>query len=133
MNPLKVRDLLPTFAMEIGRPVDEVQSVISFYYKTIRQNLVQINENNIHLENLGTFYIKEKALDAYKDKCNIIIDTLSNNNIKEYASKVDYSERLAKAEHIKKVILEEKNRRKEITNKRFNNGSESEHIQDLET
>lgn len=128
MKPLKVKDLLPTFAMEMGRPVDEVQTVIGFYYKTVRQNLVQINENNIHLENLGTFYIKEKALDGYIDKCNIIIDMLSNSNIKEYASKVDYSERLKKAEHIKNVILEEKNRRKEIINKRFNNESEKKHI-----
>jgi hypothetical protein len=132
LNPLKVRDLLPSFAMEIGRSVDEVQSVISFYYKTVRQNLVQINENNIHLENLGTFYIKEKALDSYMDKCNIIIEGLSNNNIKEYASKVDYSEKLAKAKHIKKVILEEKNRRKEIINKRFNNESENKHNKNLE-
>ena len=121
MRPLKVRDLIPSFAMEIGNPVDEVQAVMSYYYKTIRQHLTQIEDVNVHLENLGTFYIKERALDSYIEKCEYIINDLSNNNIKEYASKVDYKERLVKVQNMKNILLEEKQRRKEVINKRFNN------------
>jgi hypothetical protein len=76
---------------------------------------------NVHLENLGTFYIKERALDSYIEKCEYIINDLSNNNIKEYASKVDYKERLVKVQNMKNILLEEKQRRKEVINKRFNN------------
>jgi hypothetical protein len=107
--------------MEIGNPVDEVQAVMSYYYKTIRQHLTQIEDVNVHLENLGTFYIKERALDSYIEKCEYIINDLSNNNIKEYASKVDYKERLVKVQNMKNILLEEKQRRKEVINKRFNN------------
>lgn len=121
MHPLKVRDLIPTFAMEIGSPVEEVQAVMSFYYKTIRQHLTQLENVNIHLENLGTFYIKERSLNSYIEKCEYIINELSNNNIKEYASKVDYKDRLIKVQKMKDILSKEKQRRKDITNKRFNN------------
>jgi hypothetical protein len=124
LRPLKVRDLLPSFAMEMGNPVDEVQAVMSYYYKAIRQRLTQIENVNIHLENLGTFYIKERALNSYIEKCEYIITELSNNSIKEYASKVDYKERLAKVQNMKNILLEEKQRRKDVINKRFNNESD---------
>lgn len=107
--------------MEIGSPVDEVQAVMSFYYKTIRQHLTQLENVNIHLENLGTFYIKERALDSYIEKCEYIINELSNDTIKDYASKVDYKGRLAKVQKMKDILLEEKQRRKDVINKRFNN------------
>lgn len=132
MHPSKVKDLLPSFAMEMGRPVDEVQAVISFYYKTIRQELTKLENVNVHLENLGTFYIKERALDSYIQKCEYIINELSNNTIKEYASKVDYKNKLDKLQNMKNLLLEEKQRRKDVINKRFNNESKGEYNKSLE-
>lgn len=132
MNPLKVRDLIPSFAMDMNKPVDEVQAVISFYYKTIRQQLTKLENVNVHLENLGNFYIKERALDSYIEKCQNIINELSNNTIKEYASKVDYKDKLIKVQNMKNILLEEKQRRKSVINKRFNNESEKKHNKNLE-
>lgn len=125
MNPHKVKDLLPSFAMEIDKPVHEVQAVMLFYYKTIRQQLTKLEDVNVHLENLGTFYIKERALDSYIEKCENIIEILSNNTIKEYASKEDYKIKLQKMKNMKDLLLDEKQRRKDVINKRFNNESKS--------
>jgi len=132
LHPLKVKDLLPSFAMEMGRPVDEVQCVISFYYKAIRQELTKLENVNVHLENLGTFYIKERALDSYIAKCEYVITELSNNTIREYASKVDFKNKLEKVQNMKSLLLEEKQRRKDVINKRFNNESKGEHNKSLE-
>lgn len=123
MHPNKVRDLLPSFAMEINCPVEEVQAVVGYYYKTIRQKLTQLSSVNIHLENLGTFYIKERALDNYINKCNYIVEQLTNNTIKEYSSKVSYQDRVAALNEVKEKLLEEKERRKEVNIKRFGNES----------
>lgn len=123
MHPNKVRDLLPSFAMEINCPVEEVQAVVGYYYKTIRQKLTQLSSVNIHLENLGTFYIKERALDNYINKCNYIVEQLTNNTIKEYSSKVSYQNRVVILNSVKEKLLEEKERRKEVNIKRFGNES----------
>ena len=120
-----MKDLLPSFAMEMDKPVHEVQAVISFYYKTIRQQLTKLENVNVHLENLGTFYIKERALDSYIERCEEIIEVLSNNTIKEYASKEDYKIKLQKMKNMKDLLLEEKQRRRAVINKRYNNESES--------
>lgn len=125
MHPQKVKDLVPSFAMQMGRPVEEVRTVMSFYYKTIRQKLSNLEAVNVHLENLGKFYLKEKAIDSYMEKCEYIINTLSNNTIKEYASKVEYQEKLNIVKKAKEYILEERDRRKQVINKRFNNESGS--------
>lgn len=123
MHPQKVKDLVPSFAMQMGRSVEEVRTVMSFYYKTVRKKLSNLEAVNVHLENLGKFYLKEKAIDSYMEKCEYIINTLSNNTIKEYASKVEYQEKLNIVKKAKEYILEERNRRKQVINKRFNNES----------
>ena len=84
-----MKDLVPSFAMEMGRPVEEVTSVMSYYYKTIRATASQLDCVNIHIENLGNFYIKERALDNTIEKYEKFIIMLSDNKIHEYASKLN--------------------------------------------
>lgn len=124
MHPNKVRNLIPSFAMEMGRPVDEVQAVISFYYKKVRQSVSALNSVNVHLENLGNFYVKEKALDKYIEKCSTIVELLSNNTFKEYSSKIDYRTKLEMSKAMKELINQERLRRRVVIDKRFNNESE---------
>ena len=122
MRPQKVKDIIPSFAMEMERPVEEVQAVVSFYYKKVRQVLSNLSSPTVHLENLGNFYIKEKALDKYIDKCTRYVDALNNNIFKEYDSKVSYRTKLDMTKNMKTLLEEERLRRKEVIDKRFNNG-----------
>lgn len=131
MHPTKVRNLIPSYAMEMEKSVDEVQTVMSFYYKTIRQKLSNLEAVNVHLENLGHFYIKEKALINYEEKCNKLISIMSNDTIREYSIKQEYQEKLKLIEKMKEFLLEERQRRSEVINKRFNNDIQ-EHTTDLE-
>ncbi len=110
--------------MEMERPVEEVQAVVSFYYKRVRQVLSNLNSPTVHIENLGNFYIKEKALDAYIEKCEGHVDALNNNIFKEYDSKVSYRTKLEMTKNMKTLLNEERGRRKEVIDKRFNNESE---------
>ena len=124
MKPLKVRDLLPSFAMEMGRPVEEVQTVIAFYYKTLRQKLSGLESVNIQVENLGTFYIKERALNKYIISSEKYKETLSDINIREYETKLNVQKRIDAMKNIVELLAKEKLRRKDVINKRFNNESE---------
>ena len=124
MHPLKtMKDLVPSFAMEMGRPVEEVTSVMSYYYKTIRATASQLDCVNIHIENLGNFYIKERALDNTIEKYERFIIMLSDNKIHEYASKLSAADKLALMQKTKAILDNERDRRKLLINKRFNNES----------
>lgn len=121
MRPLKVRDLLPSFAMEMDRSVEEVQVVVAFYYKMLRQKLTSLDSVNVQVENLGTFYIKEKALYNQIDKLELYNNKLSDSDIKQYAIKLEVSKKIETMKTMGQLLLEEKQRRRDVINKRFNN------------
>jgi hypothetical protein len=121
LRPLKVRDLLPSFAMEMDRPVEEVQAVVAFYYKTLRQKLTSLETVNVQVENLGTFYIKERALHNQIDKLNNYTNKLSDTDIKQYEIKLQVARKIEMMKNMVELILEEKQRRRVVINKRFNN------------
>ena len=123
MNPDKVRNLLPSFAMEMGRPVEEVEALVGFFYKTLRQELSSLSSTVILVENLGNFYVKEKCLDTTITTFQKLIDGTSNKTIREYTTKQELKESLDKMINLKTLLEVERERRIGVINKRYNNES----------
>lgn len=130
MHPSKVRKLLPSFAMEMGRSVDEVEAVTNFFYKNLRSNLSGLTFPTIHIPNLGNFYIKERALDEEMKRMTIYMETLSDDDIKQYGVKRDIKNRLSLMQSIKDALNEERKRRVSVIQKRY--GTKEQHNQNLE-
>lgn len=124
MHPSKVRDLLPSFAMEMDCSVEEVSAVTSYFYKTLRSKLSGLVEPTVHVHNLGNFYIKENALDVSIDASIKYLSKLSTADIAEYGMKRDIKNSFEKMSLIKNKLDLERMRRRSIINKRFNNESE---------
>jgi len=118
--------------MEINAPVDVVQAVMSLYYKCARKKLSELSTVNLQLENLGTFYIKEKALDKTVINYEQYINKLSDINIKDYETKLDVRKKIDAMVHMKSLLDEERQRRRSVINKRFNNELTEEHNSDME-
>ena len=118
--------------MDIGRPVDEVQAVMTFYYKNVRQQLSALDTVNLQLENIGTFYVKEKALIKTITSYDKYFNTLSDLKIKEYESKITVKKKIDVMVNMKSLIDDEKLRRKAVINKRFNNELKEKYNPDLE-
>lgn len=123
MRPTKVKDLLPGFAMKMNRPVEEVSAVVSFYYKNLRSKLSSLTYPSVQIENLGTFYIKERALDSELTKIQLFIDKLSSLTISEHALKQRLRQRYELMNAVKQMLNVERQRRVEIIQKRFGNES----------
>lgn len=121
MKPFKVKNLLPGYAVDLDRPVDEVQAVINFYYKKVRQKLSALDTVNLQIENLGTFYIKERAIDTAIISNQRYISELSDLKIKEYEIKLEIKKKTDLMLNIKSLLNEERSRRKFVIDKRFNN------------
>ena len=124
MNPDKVRNLIPSFAMEMGKPVEEVEAVIGFFYKSLRQELSSLSSTVILVENLGNFYVKEKCLDVTITTVEKLIDGTSNKTIREYTTKQELKESLDKMVNLKSLLQQERDRRIGVINKRYNNESD---------
>lgn len=124
MHPSKVRDLLPSFAMEMDCSVEEVSAVTSYFYKTLRSKLSGLTEPTVHVHNLGNFYIKENALDVSIDASVKYLSKLSTTDIAEYGMRRDIKNNYEKMCLIKDKLNQERMRRRSIINKRFNNEPE---------
>lgn len=132
MHPSKLRNLLPSFAMEMERPVDEVEAVTNFFYKTLRAKLSELNNTMVHAHNLGTFYIKENALDNSIQATQHILDKLTNTDITEYGMKKKLLQQQETMSNIKQKLTDEKQRRRSIIDKRFNNESGKKRHKNME-
>lgn len=132
MHPSKVRDLLPSFAMEMDCSVEEVSAVTSYFYKTLRSKLSGLTEPTVHVHNLGNFYIKENALDVSIDASVKYLSKLSTTDIAEYGMRRDIKNNYEKMSLIKNKLDMERMRRRSVINKRFNNEPEKEHNSTLE-
>ena len=132
MHPSKLRNLLPSFAMEMERPVDEVEAVTNFFYKTLRAKLSELNNTMVHAHNLGTFYIKENALDNSIQATQNILDKLTNTDITEYGMKKKLLHQQETMSNIKQKLTDEKQRRRSIIDKRFNNESGEKRDKNME-
>lgn len=132
MHPNKVRNLLPSFAMEIGVSVEEVEAVTGFLYKKIRQTLGTLQAPAVRVPNLGNFYIKEDTLDREIAKYEKILENLSDTDFTEYGLKKDLKQRYDLMVAMKGKLNDERQRRVAVINKRYNNELENKHNQVVE-
>ena len=109
--------------MELDRPVEEVEAVVGFYYKKLRQTLSELKHGTVQVSNLGNFYIKEKQLDKEIAAIDRTLGTLSNLDITEYSRKKNLVTILEKMRYVKSMLDQERGRRKEILQKRYGNES----------
>lgn len=69
MRPKKIRDLIPEVAKEQGIPEQDMNDIISLYFKEVRSSLSNIDTQCIHMEGLGRFNLKGWRLKyAIRDK-----------------------------------------------------------------
>ena len=112
--------------------VEEVSTVTSYFYKTLRAKLSSLTEPTVHVHNLGNFYIKENALDNSLETSLNYLSKLSTADIAEYGMRRDIKNNYEKMSFIKNKLDMERLRRRSVINKRFNNEPEKEHNSTLE-
>ena len=132
MHPNKLRNLLPSFAMEMNKSVEEVDAVMSFFYKTLRSRLSSLENPTVHVQNLGNFYIKENTLDNTIKQYERVLEKLDDSSFKEYGMKKMMSNDVDLMRKVKEKLNEERGRRREIIDKRFNNESKEKRNTNLE-
>ena len=118
--------------MEMNKSVEEVDAVMSFFYKTLRSRLSSLENPTVVVQNLGNFYIKENTLDNTIKQYERVLEKLDDSSFKEYGMKKMMSNDVDLMRKVKEKLNEERGRRREIIDKRFNNESKEKRNTNLE-
>ena len=118
--------------MEMGRSVEEVEAVTNYYYKTLRSKLSSLENTMVHVHNLGNFYVKEKALDKSIDITSKFLARLNPTDFTEYGMRKQMKINHDLMKTLKEKLNDERSRRREVINKRFNNESKEKRNTNLE-
>jgi nucleoid DNA-binding protein len=130
LNPKKAKDFIKVTANKTGQSDKLVAAVVNYYWKNIRQDIVNMEYMNISVANLGTFKVKHWKIDEIVTKYTRAVNKL-DGEFKKFHIKKKLEERIALLENIKKQALEttEKfNKIKNLRNEQSKNNMEKQNF-----
>lgn len=123
MNPKKPKALLESFYLDLDLDKNLVTDIIDFYWLNVRKSITQVTYPRIGIENLGSFELKIKSLQNTIDKYQNSLDKTDTSNFRKYSKYMAIKNRIEILENSKTIILEEKERKKQIKNNRYGNNT----------
>jgi hypothetical protein len=127
LNPIKRKTIVEKTANDLGLPVQIVDEIISFYYKTVQKKLSNAKHHSIAVPNLGTFVIKRKSLEE-KIKKNIAfvqkIETDVDISVQTYELIIQKRKDIAGYVELLELMKSEQERKQDVKLKKqeFKNG-----------
>lgn len=112
MKPIKGRHFIKETSELINLNEDTTRSIINFYYKQLREKLGNLAYNQIFVDGLGKFYLKERALISEEKKYNTMITNAPNIGRTERVL-CGMKVHLSSLEQARRFIEEERQRRKD--------------------
>ena len=117
MNPKSHKDIKEGIADEVGVHSSVVDEFITFYYGKLRKKLSNLDYPRIHVDGLGTFYLRKNKLENAIKKNKSILCNLAKRTYVGFAKSQEINTNLEQMESALKQM------EKDILNKKeFNNG-----------
>lgn len=117
MNPLKRKTIVEKTALDLNIPVQTIDEIVSFYYKTVQKKLSSAKHHSIVVPNLGTFVVKRKALEE-KIKKNILfvqkIETDIDISVQTYELIIQKRKDIAGYLELLELMKSEQTRKQEV-------------------
>lgn len=123
MNPKKPKVLLESLYLDLDLDKNLIIDIIDFYWLNVRKCITQVTYPRIGIENLGSFELKIKSLQNTIDKYQNALDKTDTSNFRKYSKYMAIKNRIEVLENSKTIILEEKQRKKQIKTNRYANNS----------
>ncbi len=117
MKPKSHRDFKKGIADEVGVHQSVVDDFLTFYYAKLRSKLSNLEFPRIHVDGLGTFYLRKTKLDKSVKRGKSILGNLAKRTYSGFAKSEDIQkdiEQMERAlEQMEKDILSKKQFRNE--------------------
>jgi nucleoid DNA-binding protein len=134
LRPKKAKEFINDVASEVKLSKEVVESVISFYYRELRQNLSCLSHSRVHVTNLGDFIIKHWKVDDKIDMLQKFEENSRAKGLQKMTARFKTAESLYELRNLKKII-EEENQRKDfikLHKTKSNVKSRKKHNKDME-
>jgi hypothetical protein len=121
LNPKKIKPFLKSVSEDLDMDQSLVIDVYEFYWSNVRKSLTTVPYPRINIENLGVFEVKLKTLDLTIQKYKAYLNKLDAANFSKYPKYENAKKRLDVLEATKEILLEERERKKQIKISRHGN------------
>ena len=127
MKPIKRKQLTTKTANEMELPVELVDDVVKFFYNELHKSLISCDDIAIEVPKLGTFVVKSKSLDHLIHHTEAKIPYLRNiGTMRAYETSLENERYLAKYNLLRETLDNERKRKEEIKQKRWNHETKSD-------
>ena len=114
MVPKKTKDLYKQLAEEQNLSEGFVQDVVEYYYKVVKQNMMNITHPRIDISGLGQFIVKISTVERGIEKTEKVLKVQDESTFKGYHFKKVLEERLVLLKSIQHKMLEVKEERRKF-------------------
>jgi nucleoid DNA-binding protein len=117
LNPIKRKTIVEKTAADLDLPVQIVDEIVSFYYKTVQKKLSAVKHHSIVVPNLGTFVIKRKALEEKIKKSILFVQKIETDidiSVQTYELIIQKRKDIADYLQLLELMKSEQNRKQEV-------------------
>ena len=119
MIPKKPNSLYSEITDEFDCSEKQVDDVISFYYKTLKKRMADINDLRLNVEGLGHFVLKMKKVKDTIPHYEKVLSDHDTSTFGAYHNKKNIEDKLRKLKNINVRIQEELEKRQKFKNEKY--------------
>jgi len=125
MVPKKTKDLYVQLAEEQNLSETLIQDVVEYYYKQVKQNMINIAHPRIDVSGLGQFIVKVSTVERGLEKTEKVLKAQDESTFKGYHFKKVLEERLVLLKSIQQKMLEAKEEKQKFREKKNESSTKS--------
>jgi hypothetical protein len=125
MVPKKTKDLYVQLAEEQNLSETLIQDVVEYYYKQVKQNMINITHPRIDVSGLGQFIVKVSTVERGLEKTEKVLKAQDESTFKGYHFKKVLEERLVLLKSIQQKMLEAKEEKQKFREKKNESSTKS--------
>ena len=121
--PKKAKELIKQTAISTDTDEVLVADLVSFFYKNVRNSLIELKSPIVLVPNLGSFTIKPWKVDEFIIDCERQLGLVRPNTMQSYATKKDLEKKLILLKNMKQMIDEQGIKKQTVKEKRYGKGT----------
>lgn len=125
MVPKKAKDVCKQLAEEQNLSESLIQDVVEFYYKAVKQNMIDIAHPRIDVAGLGHFIVKISTVERGIEKTEKVLKVQDESTFRGYHFKKVLEERLILLKNIQAKMFEVREERRKFKEKKNESSAKS--------
>jgi nucleoid DNA-binding protein len=125
-NPLQPNTLIEMFCKEYGLDKKTVKAILELYWKEIRNELHNLDNNRVRIDGIGTFEMRPSKVKQKLETLEILLNSTPPTSYQNYAKYYKLQKQKQKLEEMYKRFETEKEEKLNKRKQKWERNSESD-------